>query len=255
MIKTFLSVHQNHSGNKESLLFQFIIFTYLCAKEKITILQRRNEELATAIEKGQLEKLKIQELSKSISHLSGSSCESQPFSFTALDTGSISKLKNYCLLFLLDFHKPLRLAKQLKTHAENLWLESRELHNYHTDFQVILSFLNLGNSPVPKSFQNANKTIAKLNKSIIALGQVLLTISKKFHNDENIIFFFLCNHKKVDASYGELTTYHLLTGSEKSLKDVANFLKEKYASRGFDELVPIISEKIAELELSLHQLA
>jgi len=195
MIKTFLSVHQNQSGNKESLLFQFILFTYLSAKEEIAALQKQYEELAAAAQEGHLQKLQIQELSKSISQLSGSSCESQPFSFSALDAGTISKLKNYCLLFLLDFRKSLRLAKQLKTLAENMWLESRELHNCNTDFQLLLS-LNSDENLIVKNLENTKKTIEKLDSNVVALGNIITLISKKFQNDENVIFFFLCNHKK-----------------------------------------------------------
>jgi len=65
--------------------------------------------------------------------------------------------------------------------------------------------------------------------------------------------FFFVTTKKIDSAFGELTTHRLLSSRHKNLDSVGDFLKKKYATRGFDELVPTISEKIAEIEFSLHQ--
>lgn len=248
MRNTLSSVHQNQSGNKESLLFQFVLSVYVSAKEEILALQDHYENLSVAIKSKDIQKEKIQELAKSITLLSGSSSTYQPFSFLSLDTGSIAKLKNYCLLFLMHFHSPSRLAKQLKIKAENLWLESRELLSCNADIHLLLSFLYLQNTPNSQHLQAIKKKIDKLLKSIDSLGQVIASIAKKFSSDENVLFFLLCHRKKIDFVYGTSMTYQMLTSSSKDLKNIGDFIKKQYAARGFDELVPIISAKIAELE-------
>jgi len=68
-------------------------------------------------------------------------------------------------------------------------------------------------------------------------------------DDENVVLFLIRYHKHFDELYhsnfiGKLITKMYPNG----LKDAERLLLKKYKARGFDYLLPFISNKIAEID-------
>ena len=73
----------------------------------------------------------------------------------------------------------------------------------------------------------------------------------EFSLDENVLFFILRHKDKLDSIYGEGFVKKIFNKMyPDGINEAENYVKKKYAKRGFHNLLMVIASKFTELALS-----
>lgn len=149
--------------------------------------------------------------------------------------GVLIKLKNYCAYFLVihSDHAQAQLMLQKVNKAVQLCLECADIFDpFHKHAEDSLLYEDL----------------KKLTVSIRRIAKVCGGCFEHFLLDENILFYVLRHTSDLDACFGKgFTKKLLLRQFPQGILSLGSFLHFKYSQRGFHHLMPIISNKIAEL--------
>jgi hypothetical protein len=103
-----------------------------------------------------------------------------------------------------------------------------------------------------KPSSQENSLCKHINRFLSHIQRLAKQITKAiycFRNDENILFFLLLHKEQFDKLYGPQYLVKLFAKLyPNGIEEAADFIVKKYSHRGFDMLLPIILEKLAELQ-------
>lgn len=215
--------------HNESLLFQFILYEHIRSQKETVVFDRYLTETSSAEES--LNQLK-ESLKILIGMHSGFLCL---FSWNR-DEGILTKLNNYCALLIRQSVQSEKLTA-LHTHSEKCWKCCIKLQQTIED------------KPYPETLQPiVQKTLTALKK----ISNVILKTIPHFKNDENVVFFLLRYKKELQTVYGTHVLENLFVKMyAQGTLEAEKFLLLRYSARGFTNLLPTISAKIAELHSPL----
>lgn len=229
------------------LLFQFILSEFILAFSEMQLINN-------VIKKTELEwPLKNKDprfypaLLQYISKLAGSTQHYMRL-LSWNDDGFLTKLKNYCaLLYHHDnTHNRDHEILQMYQESSQAWLLSLRI------LDVIRAVSQQPPIANPHEKRMLIPSLKKLHCSFQRFSRLVVHAVMPFHHNENVIFFILRHKEEFDSLYTPGFTKEWIqkmfpTGG---IKEAGQFLLQRYTSRGFDNLIPTINTKIAELESS-----
>jgi hypothetical protein len=155
-----------------------------------------------------------------------------------VNNGTLIKLKNYCA-FLVG--KVGGTDTYLMEAAERSWIYSLQALD-------IIRQLNHQLNPTPKELIALGGLIEKMAHCILSVAEQVSQLIVQFRQDENILFFILRFHSKLDNLYGENFCIRLLQKMyPKGKSSLESFLCRKYTQRGFYNQIPEIKRYIAQI--------
>jgi hypothetical protein len=224
---------QNCLYENNSLMFQFIVAEYINASTEIDSITACLPET----HRGTMDNLK-----KSLEILSGSLQEYMRFFSWNLEEGILSKLKIYAALFVANAEILHSKSLQLEKYSNLAWkssLESLEIMRLIQNQQSDLSL-----------YESLHERLNYLTTIFKKLGRLLAELILEFSLDENVLFFVLRYKEKLDTIYGVGFVKRLfLKMYPEGITEAEKYLKHKYAKRGFNNLLLVITSKFSELAL------
>lgn len=236
LIRTpFTSYHEN-----DSLLLQFILSEFLLACREIREIQARFNELQKHPPDQPREAI-LKKLLLCLEHLSGASHDTMRLFSWGQEGGILYKLDSYTALFCKRTAPEGTLEQSLHHSINQYLLLSMQLHD--TLYRARTQIVN-GKELLEEFRYLKENMIAHSEKCSALLSKAI----ECFSEDENVLFFLLRHKQEFDEFFNEAYVEQLLKKiSRGALADLEKNLLDKYRSRGFIQLLPIIAEKFANL--------
>lgn len=225
--------HMNAYHHNNSLLFQFIIVEFIECFEEIqhldVIHNRKIDPPATLMEDQK------QLTEQALARLVGSTRDYMRIFSWNFGEGILAKLKTYCALFLQNAPHDEKEIIALQHYADRLWQACMQA----------MDTLHGGPSQRTAFLQAIDKAITGINR----MSKLIARIIPQFRDDENVVFCILRHKERFDKLYGGRFVFKLLSKMyAKGLPEAQNFISKRYTERGFNNLLPIIAAKMAEIE-------
>lgn len=234
MLHKFSQAHQqlNSYHHTDSLLFQFVLYEFLMTLEQVKIIESFFDE------KGETDNFNLK-IIEYLVKLAGSEHEYMRIFSWIYDSGVLTKLKNYSDLLSQKAEKEDKHYTNLHNATHKAWLSC--LHCV----DLIRSATLNEEVPLELPLDNLKKAVIKTIASIKKLTPDIKKIIPKYADDENVIFFLLRYKKSFDKLLGPA----FLKGLFKTMfkEGPFEFLEARYKMRGFEHLIPAISEISKEL--------
>lgn len=234
--------HVNSYHLNNSLLFQFILVEFLEACAEIQKLDSLCSLTPIPIAESELSCRQSEKnfhlIQETLVTLVGATRDYMRLFSWNYSEGILAKLRTYCILFLQNADTDEKELIAIQHYADKIWLNS---------VQAIDAFheMPIDRHSLYSSVERSSSAMQRFAKQITR--QIL-----QFKHDENVIFFILRNHKAFDKLYGNRYVARLFSKMyPKGLKDALSFLLDKYATRGFENMLPRIVEAATEAEASL----
>jgi hypothetical protein len=160
----------------------------------------------------------------------------------SLNDGILTRVKNYCSLFVHNRNPADSRIMSLQTHSDRAWINGLE----SLDLIRLIKQMPSCNNECEKSLRIVlQKMLKRVHQLIRSIYQTL----PMFCKDEHTLFFLLRHRTDLESLFGEKAILQLFTITfPKGLKTASRFIIQRYVKRGFTHLAPVISQKIAELE-------
>lgn len=228
----------NHYNN--SLLFQFILSDFIRAFESIQLLDSISNRNPMSSPESAYHK-NNQEIPNRIEailiQLVGSKNEAKRAIPWSSNEGTLSKMKALCNLFLQNSDNDEKELIALQHYVDKAW------HHCSQGYEALR-----GNQNKRFSLSGA---LEKASHAMHRFAKLIARVALQFHDDENVIYFFLRHKEHFDKLYGKRFMNKLLSRMyPKGLREAEYFLTKKYLERNFDNIPSQIVSKIAELEAS-----
>lgn len=157
------------------------------------------------------------------------------------ESGALAKLRNYCTQFAESALPGDKIALMMQQYADQVWLIASQTT---TAFKVSLK--NGVEKPVGTALV---KNVDKMDKLLKKLGSVILKVLARFKLNENVLFYLLRHQEHITSSFALSQKNQLFKKLFKDgVREAVQFMTSRYALRGFQQLIPIISNRAAELE-------
>lgn len=219
-----LSRYQIKSNYKHSLVLQFVL------SELITIQRLTNHMENLLTENTHANLISFTYCMGSL--IGSSQAHVRLFSWT--QDGHLAKLKNYCTLLRHTTPSP-HPESDVAAHdtANEAWIQA---------IQIVDLLQGTSTSQIRSAY------FAKLRRFIQHLAKLLLNLIQPYHDDENFMFFLLRNHAALNLLYKpEFVLSVVQKAFPKGILQFRHFLVQRYTERGFAHLVPVIDERLSEL--------
>lgn len=217
-----------------NIILQFILLELVHAQQEF-------DGIAQLL--GNSHTLQIQPLAGHVTNLVGQTKKYIRIFSWSLHDGILTRLKNYCSLYInnLDFEDS-SIVKPMQRHAERAWMIGIE----SLDLMRLMS----QNPEIDPEFAVSLRTLLEKMLAIIQqLKRSIYRILSHHSKDEHTLFFVLRHRSSMDALFGKNSIHRLFSSHfPQGMKSAARYISQKYAKRGFSHLVPIIADKIHELE-------
>lgn len=160
----------------------------------------------------------------------------------SLNDGILTRVKNYCSLFVNNRNPPDPRITSLQTHSDRAWINGLE----SLDLIRLIKKTPSCNTEFEKSLRIVLEKMLKRQQQLIrSIYQAL----PMFCKDEHTLFFLLRHQSELEILFGEGAILQLFTITfPKGLKTASRFIIQRYAKRGFVHLSHVISQKISQLE-------
>lgn len=241
----------NHTSSRQQLspthypshvLFQFILVQFLRTQDAFGKLTAASRQIGLCLANENTEQTHIrQALLCATECLAGAASPFRSnFSWNP-SHGILSSLKNDSTLFESAFSEEIPEAACIKKQVAKCWLYCTELRDLATHLRHN-SFLN--NSAFFPCFQKIEKQMqTALKKLSLAICKAML----HFGSNENVLFCLIRQQKQFDAVFGRTFTKKFIKKVHLNLDSAHQFLVEAYRKRGFEGLIPEITQKIKSL--------
>lgn len=166
--------------------------------------------------------------------LAGSEQEYMRIFSWIVDSGVLTKLKNYSDLLSERAEKNDADYIQLHNSAHKSWLDCLHAVDLIRDIERGKGEIN-----------HLSLAVKKALNSIKKLMPVIKKIIPKYDDDENVLYFILRYSQSFDRYLGKGWTRKLF--NQLHPQGILPFFKERFDSRGFDHLIPHISQRLEEL--------
>ena len=211
------------------LLFQFILSEFFSAMDGIRELHRR-------IDAGDLNEITI-----ALQQMMGHHEEILHGLSWRPESGSIVKLRNYCTQFAESAMPGDKVAITMQQYADQAWLITSQ------SITTIKIIIKNGNENTTS--KEIVKTVEKLDKVLKKLSNLILKALTRYKLNENVLFYLLRHQEHITSSFGLTQSSQLFKRLFKDgVREAVQFMTSRYALRGFQQLIPIISSRAAELE-------
>lgn len=185
----------------------------------------------------------LDELLTCTRHLSGVCYDSVLLLYWNYDHGLLHKLNSYAALFSRNSSQEGSVPQRTYNNTSQALRCSVQLHD---------ALLALNGTAVTSWKNQLPQLEVLVNKMMLHINRVrkaLQTTLKQFSSDENVIFFVLRHSQEIDDIFAPGFVKDTLTKLyPKGLSEAKKLLSQKYRSRGFNQLLPIISTKIDNLQ-------
>lgn len=235
-----LQPHLNSYHRDVSLLFQFILSQFLAIHKEAKPLK--------ALARPPRTRSQCETLLAPISKLSGVTQDYMRFFVWNLDSGLVSKLKNYCSLLSQQSLKDEKRSKS--THQKRISLLQQNSNQAWLICMQCIDILRAlkEEGPNPKVGEALCKTIQKLMMCLSRIGKTLIPLIETFKDDENVLFFIVRHSHELDDLFGDKFVTHLFTKMHREgSAGIEKLLIKHYSKRGFDNLLPVIKAKMARV--------
>lgn len=222
-----------------SLLFQFILADFISAFEAIQTLDTICHRKPISLPEHAYEHHQEipQQIEKILYKLIGAKRDEMRLFSWNFNEGILTRLKSYCSLF-----------------SQNADSDEKELMAMLHYADKVMQYCLQGVNALHESPDKRTPLFAALEKASNAMhrfAKLIARVIHQFRDDENVIFFVLRHKQQIDKLYGRRFTFKLLCRIyPKGLREARLFLTKRYMERCFDNLPPIISTMISELEAS-----
>lgn len=233
----------------KSLLFQFILSEFLITYRKIIEIEKIYLEMEALLIKKRLSADISEYLDKILDvlpFLTGAQmvvAHEQIFPWTH-GKGSLNKLRNYCYLFSQNSHNEVDIESMNVSVSKG----------FHSALQMREVILSLKRQAVDKEVPNyisLYQLIDKLLDNMRKVSRLVLKVLISFKKDENILLFLLKYQTDFDDIYKTKFVLKILMKMyPEGIKHAKDLLIEKYAKRGFSNLLESISTQMLYLEKS-----
>jgi hypothetical protein len=228
--------HLTSYHDEVGLVAQFILHEIIQSMEE-------TREIMRLLDKTPKTKLNIAKSIKLVLHsmvtLSGSNGSGTMRLFNRdFSSGHLIKLKNYCAFFI---GKVGGSEDYLMEAAERSWIYSLQALD-------IIHHLSNQTSLTSSELISLKGLIEKMSHCILSVAQQFSQLLFQFRQDENILYFILRFHSKLDSLYGDNFCFRLFEKMyPKGKNSLESYLCRKYTQRGFPNQISEIKEKIAEI--------
>ncbi|MEC7839728.1 MAG: hypothetical protein VX777_06785 [Chlamydiota bacterium] len=235
------SYHQN-----DSLLLQFVLSEFLLTYQETINLHTKYKELSTAYaeKKSKSEKITtLRQLIKITEKLTGASHNyMRIFSFHQ-DGGLLNKLNHYCSLFNRQSPNSLKEAHSIYSCVNASWLGCIQLHD------CVLALEELPLSRWKEPLEEISVLERKIFWEMSQIPKLLPKLIGEYSNNENVIFFIVRHHHDFEKLISESFVKNLLNDLyDDGVNEAKSFLLRRYRRRGFEQLIPIISDKLHQYQ-------
>lgn len=210
--------HRSHS-----LLFQFLLHEMLSTLEEAYRVENFIEEKVSV-------EVFCHQMTEHLILLAGSELEYMRIFSWIVDSGHLTKVKNYARLLVEQRSEPLFL--KLLERANQAWDDCLHL------LELIRSY-----GPELKRLKEETKNVLSAIDKIFPIIEELLP---EYRNDENVLLFLLKHKDLMDHTLGEGWTKKTFAALHP--KGALPFLTQRYRERGFLELIPEISDRMKGLK-------
>lgn len=234
------SIHAYHHNN--SLLFQFILVEFIEAFELIRSLEQLCNRQSSALIPHTINELNSESTLSSVEtilvKLVGAKHNHVRLINWNQGNSTIVKIKIYCSLFIDNSNNDEKEIMTMQYYADKIWTTSLK----------IMDLLEEETITIPQLLP----LLDKINLAIHRFSKLITRLIHQFRDDENVIFSILRHKDRLDRIYGgQYVAKQLSRLYPKGLNEVQKKLTERYSVRGFNNIIPDIAAKIAEVKNSL----
>lgn len=238
----------NIYSQSTSLLFQFILSEFIVSSKKVQEIERIYDQMESLLIKQRLEgdvEVYLSELLDLIPTLTGSQIvivNEQTFPWTH-HKGSLNKLRHYC--YLLSHRSP----EQIDILNMNVAV-SKAFHSALQIREVIFSLQRQCEDPnrIP-NYVSLYQLLDRVIDNMRRASRLILRILIQFKEDENVLLFLLKYKTDFDRLYKTQFVSRILKKMfSKGAEEAEALLKEKYAERGFHNLIDSITHQMSSLD-------
>lgn len=230
----------------DAILLQFFIYEFIATHLEIETLKTSFEAFAESLNKRTSKKHSIQLLQDLIvctRKLTGANYDSVPHFYWNNDYGLLHKLNNYAALFSRtsssDRDKALRIYQSISQSV----LSCIHLHN------LLLTLQEVDHGVWKEHLPEISRQLIKLTTHIKQAIKCLPSVIEEYKKDENVVFFILRHRKEIETLFVKGSVKQLLEKMySEGLSEAKKILIRRYQSRGFTQLLPIISEIIDNIQ-------
>lgn len=156
--------------------------------------------------------------------------------------GTLTRLRRYSIAYTSNDSLDVGNFHRANDLSHKLLIKGQECLEYCYQ-------LNAQNSGEPSSDLNYLKLlILKLVDLLNEMAQVLFAEFKRFKDDENVIFFVLRHNNEINELFEkDWLAKNFTEIFPGGLKEVREYLHERYTDRNFPQLLPIISKFVAAI--------
>ncbi|NGX41941.1 MAG: hypothetical protein K940chlam7_00215 [Chlamydiae bacterium] len=238
--------HLTTCHDNNSMILQFVLFELLKAFEELYKIEHSISEvkLTPTNKLSKSDRVHLHSIASSLAKLMGNTSKNVRITAWTINDGVLAKLKNYCSYFANNLDPDSANGAALLRISDQAWtigLESLELNR--TAQQVP--------SRGSPNVLGLKTTFERLKTKLLRLAKVVANICTEFHEDENVLFFLLRHREELDRAIKKGFVSKLFSQMfPNGLKKVERILKKKYSSRGFEHLIPVITQKLSELDMA-----
>lgn len=178
----------------------------------------------------------IQPMKKCLIHLTGLPEEQVFQPAMSWEKCALLTLKNYCECFFLNLKNQSLTKMRASYYTDQMVAESLHLLN------LILLFQK-GKINEEKVFKLTQSLIQNFSQNFSLFKNLLLKILRKFHENENVIFFLLRKKDLLNKLFDQIELKKLFNFFTKR-NDLIRLLITRFKSRGFDNLLSTIKQEL-----------
>lgn len=238
-LKSFATYHHNNG-----IIIQFVLFELIQAFEQV----RQIDESLSGITLTPTKKLSkndrelLNTIAHAISCLAGYSQEKMRIFTWNLSNGILAKIKAHGSLYANNIDPQNPDTDSLLRHADRAWIHCLDALEHIRAVQELPS----NKSP---DLSAIHTSLKKMFGRMRRLAKVIESSLDQFRTDENVLYFLLCKKESLDKIYNPDFVCKLFKKMyPKGINEIEKFLMQKYKARGFSHLIPVITQKLAELE-------
>ena len=232
----------------EGVLLQFILSEFLSTHKQLANIEKLYRQLEAQLVSNRLNSDGVQEqlleLYEALTSLTHSALSVESHFPWSADIGSLTKLRRFC------FRLSARLSDTVPASANLGVCVSKGFHSVIQAREVIVglqpgSSSNRGAPNFPGLYQFIDKFLDNMRRA----SRLILQLLMSFNDDENVILFLLKNQESFEKVYRPKILSKLFSKMYKNgITEAKDFLINSFSGRGFDHLLPQITQQLRALE-------
>jgi len=240
-VELLLKAHPYHDNN--GMIIQVIFFELIQAFEKLGSIEQSLAHMNQTAESSLVKRNLLHTITTDVSSLAGHSQKTMRIFASYLTEGILAKVMTHCSLLANNHDPEDRSMGLLKRHAVRSWTQSMQILDLLRELEQTSSQITSDISSLLRAL------LEKMVNLLKRLAKMIAKIAVKFHENENVVYFLLMYKDRLDAIYKKGFVSQLFNKMfPEGIRKAEEFLSVKYLSRGFDQLIPLITQKFAELE-------